>query len=280
MKKFLLFSLAAFFSNAAHAQVFQAGIALANYTDIIPDQLMRYVFNPFTHQVYDLKVFGNSPDIQFTSHGSSSPGGSIAYISIRVLNPDVYIRFGRLDSTYDSTSSSWLITKVAKPLGVGEVINAPGAVWEDSMLYITDHSASFGWSKNVNDWIGGERFVGLKYSNGSVLAYAWVRLQCIDKDSCYVKDFSSTGFLTGVEEASGSSLIIYPVPVKEKLMVCFHPDAAAEICVFDIAGNCLFRKAAVGSLQEEIDLTDLPGGMYFLQVKTEQRILNRKIIKE
>ncbi|HLC83641.1 MAG TPA: T9SS type A sorting domain-containing protein, partial [Bacteroidia bacterium] len=245
------------------------------------DSLLNYVYFPYTHQVIDLSIFGTSSDTEFIAHGSSSPGGSVAYINISSLDPSVFISFGRLDSVYDSTSTSWLVTKVAKPLNMGDPINGPGTVWDNSMLYLSDHSGSFGWLKDVNDWIGSDKYVGLKYSNGSTIAYGWIRVHCMSEDSCYLKEFSSTTLFTEVQETIKSNVLVYPNPAKEKFTVCFDPSSPAEkICVYDIAGNSLFIKELDHSLEEEINLSAQPGGLYVLHVKTKTGILNIKIVKE
>jgi hypothetical protein len=281
MKKFLLFSLAYCLFQNVNSQVYNAGSMLANYSDVNPDVLLHYVYFPYTHQVYDLKIFGSSNDIEFVADGSSSPGGSSAYINIKSLNPDVFISLGRLDSVFDSTSHSWLITKIVEPLNAGEPINASGRVWDNSMLYISDHSASFGWTKDVNDWIGSDKYVGLKYDKGNAVAYAWIRLGCVSKDSCYVKEFSSTALIAGIKETADINALIYPNPSIEKFIVCFDPVfPAEEICVYNMMGNCVLSRKVAHSLKEEIDLGTQPAGIYFLSAKTKNGVLNRKIIRE
>ncbi|MFL5764383.1 MAG: T9SS type A sorting domain-containing protein [Bacteroidia bacterium] len=240
MKKLLLvfFSVASFAS--ANAQSFYAGNMYPQYTDITPDHLVYYTYFPYTHFDFDMDIFPSAGnDVEITSDGSSSPGGSSAYINIKSLSPDVYISFGRLDSVFDSTSTSWLVTKVAKPLAYGELINSGATIWDNSMQYIVDHSASFGWTKNVNDWIGGDRYVGLKYVSGPNSWYGWIRLNCFKQDSCYVKDFSSAMNTVGIVETASEYPAIYPNPSK-------------EIFYIDNLDLNFFR-------QENISLTDLSG---------------------
>ena len=281
MKKTFLFSLAYCLFQTANCQVYNAGTTLTNYTDLNPDTFLHYTYNPFSHQVADFKIFGNSPDIEFVADGSSSPGGSSAYISIRSLNAFVFISLRRLDSVFDNTSQSWLITKVARPLNAGDPINTSGKVWDNSMLYISDHSASFGWTKDVNDWIGGDKYIGLKYDDGSAIAYGWIRLSCQTKDSCYVKDLSTTAILAGLKEIENNKALIYPNPSTSKFTVYSDPLAPAEeICVYDRTGNCILKRRSSHGPKEEIDLSAQPCGIYFLQAKTKDGIMTRKIVKE
>src|SRR6476620_2188715 len=96
---------------------------------------------------------------------------------------------GRLDSVYAPGSSSWVVTKIAKPLSAGDQVNAGAAMWDNSMLYLTDHSGHNGGNKNVNDWVAGDKYLALKYQSGATITYGWLRVQCPSEDSCYVKDF-------------------------------------------------------------------------------------------
>jgi hypothetical protein len=236
---------------------------------------------PYVHQVYDLNVFNPSPGVEFVADGSTSSGGTSAYISIRSLDAHVYISVARLDSVYDTTSSSWLVTTVAKPLNAGDAINAPGSVWDNGLLYISDHSASFGWSKNVNDWTGSDKYIGLKYDDGTALAYGWIRLQCVSSDSCYVKEYSYTPSIAGIEEAEGSNAGLFPNPVISKLTVYFNGlFPAEEINVYDITGHCILKSKPIGFVKEEIDLSAQPAGLYFLLARAGNRTVKMKIMKE
>jgi hypothetical protein len=281
-KKLLLLFFGYCFCQNVSGQAYNAGTIFFNHTDINPDSLMHYVFFPYTHQVVDLTVFGNNPEIEFVADGSSSPGGTSAYINIRSLDTNVFISFGRLDSVYDSTSSSWLVTKVAKVLNAGDLINSQGAVWDNSMLYISDHSGSFGWTKDVNDWIGADRYIGLKYDDGNIVAYGWIKVGCVHEDSCYVREFSSTPIvLGGVAEAANNKMLLYPNPFRSFFTISFDPLIPIdEINIYDITGSCILKKKCTNRLAEEIDLTDQEAGIYLLQVTYKEGTRYQKIIKE
>ena len=211
MKKLLLPILLGSYFNV-NSQVYNAGTAFSVYNDINPDTLINYSF-PYTNETYGISVFGNSSnDIELTAHGAASSGGSDAYIKVTSLNPNVYVLFGRWDSVqYMSAPYNWNVTKVAKPLNQNDPINTNGAIWKNDTLYLTDHSGHSGGNKNVNDWIGGNKYLGIKYQNGSIIKYGWIRLQCTAEDSCYVKDFSysTTQYTVSVSSSLpiGGSLI-------------------------------------------------------------------------
>jgi hypothetical protein len=282
MRKILLCAIALGSSVAGFSQTFTAGTMYPQYTDINPDQLMYYVYFPYIHLDYNIDMFSPAGDeIQVTSDGASSSGGSSAYINIKCLSPDVYVSMGRLDSVYDSTSTSWLVTKVAKPLNAGDPINSSGAVWVNAMQYISDHSASFGWMKDVNDWIGGDKYVGVKYMGTAGTWYGWIRLQCFKKDSCYVKDFSSAMTGVGVGEIAGEQMTVYPNPVKDAIYLD-KTDAAAfdvnKLRLTDLAGREIKFNTEIAVDRVKLVTAELADGCYLLNYTDERSSWSRKII--
>jgi hypothetical protein len=279
MKRAILFLFLSSIPYFGKCQVYTAGSALPVYVNINPDTVMHYVYFPYTTQIYDLNVFGNLK-MEFMAKGSSSSGGSIALINVKPLDPHVFISFGRLDSIFDSTSTSWLVTKVAKPLLQGDPINDPTAVWDNTLQYLTDKSASFGWTKNVTDWVGGDKYLGLKYQNGNATGYGWIRVQCPDADSCYIKDVSYATFTTGLKELDKDKLAIFPNPTQTKFTVSVDPFLKVEeLCVYNINGKCVWRNKSTSSNQV-VDLANQPNGVYFLQLRTLNGFLTHKIVKE
>lgn len=214
MKRLLLTHLFAGIFLSAHSQVYTTGFPFTGYHDIEPDTLLNYTVAPYTNETFSINLFSDSlNDIEFTARGAISSGGSDAYINVASLNPNVYMSWKRLDSVYVPGSSSWNITKIAKPHGTGDTINSLDVLWDNTTLYLTDHSGHSGGVKNVNDWIGGEKFLALKYQEGANLAYGWVRLECPDQDSCYVKNFSFTPLIAGIKEIEKENAVIYPNPI-------------------------------------------------------------------
>lgn len=281
MKKSILsFILFMIFINM-NSQTYTAGTAYSQYHDINPDQQMHYVYFPLTHQIYDLNVFGDTTkEIEFVADGSSSPGGSSAYINIKSLDPHVFILMGRLDSVYDSTSTSWLVTNVAKPLHMGEVINSPSANWVSGMLYLTDNSASFGWSKHVNDFVAsGDIYIGLKYQSGSTTTYGWLRVAFPAADSAFVKDFAFPGAV-GIEENAIEKMKVYPNPVTHVINIENGNRDIQRIELMNLTGDLLDLKYDTYSSIIQLNLNDdIPPGCYFLKCYSEKNIMVKQIIK-
>jgi hypothetical protein len=283
MRKFLIvLGVGVCFSG--NSQSYNAGTPLTTYVDIVPDSLLNYVVAPYTHETYSLNIFGDQlNDIELVAHGAVSSGGSGAYISIKSLNPNVYISFGRFDSVFVPATSNYYVTKVAKPLAGGEQINASSASWDNSTLYLTDQSGSGGGNKNVTDFVGGDKYLGLKFQNGGSADYAWIRVQCTSEDSCYVKDFSSTSTLAGIKEIKSSKLSFYPNPFKDHIQLKHIDHGAIDITNIKLLNVC---GAEVNVSYEtkgddlRINTGELANGCYFLVIPNKSgEVTTKKLFR-
>lgn len=283
MKKLLLFPFLIGSSLSVSSQILNAGDMFPEYQDINPDTLLNYVVVPFTNEVYSLDLFGDSNnDIQFTARGSISSGGSDAFISVASLDPNVYIRMGRLDSVYAPGTSSWVVTRIAEPLGTGQQINTASAAWDNTTLYLTDHTGHDGANKNVNDWVGGDRFMGLKYQGGSTVYYAWLRINCPSEDSCYLKDYAVAGTV-GIEEKAKVEAAVYPNPLNDHFYLKNIDPGTFDITKLKLKD--LFAKEVKFSCEIKgnnikIDPDPaLPNGCYVLEYSSGNISFAKKLIK-
>ena len=71
-----------------------------------------------------------------------------------------------------------------------------------------------------------------------------------------------------------SGIVVYPNPAKEVLNI--STTLNIEVSLYDMSGKKLRSKVT----DKQIDLRNLPQGIYFLQINYEGKIYNKKIIKE
>jgi hypothetical protein len=280
MKKLLLPVLLVL-SQLSNSQSYTAGTHYNHYHDVFPDSLLYYTVAPYTHKTYCLNIFGTGNDIMLTAHGAVSSGGSGAYINVTSLNPDVYIRFGRWDSVYVPANSNWYVTKVAKPLMSGDIINATAAKWDNTMLYLTDQSGSGGGNKNVRDFVGGDKFIGLKYvniNNYNNAEYGWIWVRCASMDSCYVKEYSRNSLPVGIGEIGRYTSIIYPNPVTDYFYVSAVADPFSCILT-DISGRNIPVDASIEGDGLKIGLQNVSTGIYFFHYNSGGVEMTKKIVK-
>ena len=68
---------------------------------------------------------------------------------------------------------------------------------------------------------------------------------------------------------------VYPNPTTGNLKIESGELEVHQISIFNIAGSNLFNTQQIA-----FDISYLPAGIYFVQIKTEKGIVVRKIIKE
>jgi hypothetical protein len=261
-----------------------AGTIFSGYTDINPDTLLNYTIVPYSQETIQLNMFGDaSNDIELKAGGAVSSGGTAQYMNIVILNPNVTVRFGRYDSVFVPAYSIWNVTKVAKPLVSGDPIDPPGAIWQDTMLYLSDHSSYGGGTKNVNDWIGGEKFIGLKYQSGSTLAYGWIRMNFISQDSAYIKDYSFTPSVVGVRENERNQVSVYPNPVGDNFYLQMEHVASVDITKLKLMDmykrEIRFSAEVIGNSLKVYPAQELPDGCYVFQYLSEENSFSAKLVK-
>ena len=73
------------------------------------------------------------------------------------------------------------------------------------------------------------------------------------------------------------ALKIYPNPTTGPLTISAKKDIAATFLT-DISGKILARFPKWGKGENELNLGQYPSGMYFLQFKTSEGILSKKVL--
>lgn len=267
MRLLLHFIFSAFCLNTI-GQVYNAGTQFSNYYDIAPDSLLHYTVYPYTNQSFGLKLFGAaSNNIQFYANGAASPGGTSANISVKSLDQNISLRFGRWDSTYIPAYTYWDVSRVAQPLNMNDPINGTGAIWDTSLLDLSNHKSWGGGTKNDNDWVGADKYIGLKYQYLTILQYGWIRVQCPSADSCYVKDYSYTSPVqTNVKELTSQKLTIFPNPANTVFYIQAENTGNLKIEILDLLGNKInfIPEAHPGQVKIQLD-ANLPNGYYLVQ---------------
>lgn len=93
----------------------------------------------------------------------------------------------------------------------------------------------------------------------------------IDNVLQYVCDYNY--FYNGIDgigtpEDGTSSVKIHPNPASNAIFIDFEPEGPATISIFDQLG----RQVKRADFQQSIDVSDLPAGAYFLQIRTPDNV--------
>ncbi len=76
-------------------------------------------------------------------------------------------------------------------------------------------------------------------------------------------------------------IIVYPNPATTEFTINAEGTKIKEIKIYNVLGEMLksFDKLKITG-SETIDISILPSGIYFIQVKTEQGLIRKKFVKE
>ena len=113
------------------------------------------------------------------------------------------------------------------------------------------------------------------YATQSVTSVSFQYYFCLDPD--YIN-----GLITGEEEsglAGSEDISLYPNPSNGRFKISGIATSENIISIHSLSGTCVYR-AALNILQSEINVSQLPAGIYFYRVYAETKILKSgKLIK-
>jgi hypothetical protein len=90
-------------------------------------------------------------------------------------------------------------------------------------------------------------------------------------------------YTTGIKQLAVTSqqIAVYPNPTKDVLNVVYSgTNSNAEITVINIIGEVAMQYVPLKNQHATIDVSNLSGGVYFVQLKTPQGMMVQKFIKQ
>jgi len=149
-------------------------------------------------------------------------------------------------------------------------------------------SDTVNWTEIYGEYIahGGERYIiignffpdsltdTIHYNGGGSIGYAYYFVDDVNVHCCTCD--STTSLHTGVAEIKEDEINIYPNPAKSVLTLVTGHTKPKQINITNTLGQQIITLLN----PETIDITDLPNGIYFAEIKTETGIVRRKIIKQ
>ena len=86
---------------------------------------------------------------------------------------------------------------------------------------------------------------------------------------------------TSINKIEQNYFVIYPNPANEIISVQFNDNIqSATLVVLNVLGETVLSKEISDTISETIQINELPGGIYFLQVRSEHFCLTQKFVKE
>ena len=86
--------------------------------------------------------------------------------------------------------------------------------------------------------------------------------------------------LTGIAENETLNFTIYPNPVNEMIFIQLeNKSISAQVCIFNMLGESILSIQSYGNANIALNISDIPTGIYLLQVKSNEQINTKKFIK-
>ena len=115
-------------------------------------------------------------------------------------------------------------------------------------------------------------------ANSDSMYFEVIEDQCSDRRA--VLNLSAWSRVnTGMLDPSGDErLLVYPSPCSGELTVDAYHAGAIACDLWNISGQLVQEASTKERSQFTLDVSDLPNGLYFVRVETEQGMVTRKVI--
>nr|WP_321244895.1 M28 family peptidase [uncultured Psychroserpens sp.] len=239
------------------------------------------VLNTYT---FDLNVIEVNPGTTASDHASFwfANGGANPFSAVLVgesweTNDETPFyhtsadRFATLDLPYLNEMvklvTGYMVTK-------GSLVAVDNTVSQTmTMLTSNQSSASYQWFNcDTDSAIPGatnQTYVPVANANYAVEVTSGT---CTERSECLLFD------TLGLESFSVEELKVYPIPAKNFITVELSSEIATDLNLFDVSGKLVLNKTITENT--ELNIKNLPQGIYFLKVNTKEKSGTYKIIKE
>lgn len=145
----------------------------------------------------------------------------------------------------------------------------------DNVLVGSSATASNNLTSFIGDLFIGQRGSSAGFFNGKIddIGIYNKVLSPIEIDSIF--NYNSTTSILGLNNSS--QLNIYPNPTSNQLSIIGNPLVINEINLIDITGKTL---KTIRQNLDVINVTDLPNGIYFIQLITDEKVITKKFVKQ
>ncbi|MEM5563797.1 M28 family peptidase [Psychroserpens sp. AS72] len=239
------------------------------------------VLNTYT---FDLTVIEVNPGTTASDHASFwfANGGANPFSAVLVgeswetddetpFYHSAQDRFATLDMPYLTEMvklvTGYMVTK-------GSLVAVDNTVAQTiTMLTSNQNSASYQWYNCDTDMaISGETnqsFIPTANGNYAVEVTSGT---CVERSSCLLFD------TLGLESFSTEEVKVYPIPTRNFLTIELASETSTHLNLFDVSGKLVLDKTVNEST--ELNIKELPRGVYFLKVNTNEKSGTYKIVKE
>jgi len=177
------------------------------------------------------------------------------------------------DMVVTSIDSVLIGNNYRKRINLDDLSTSTNEKWIDGM------GSMSGILHNVSGLVGGDWFQLLCYSENDTLKY-----QDSSSNSCFIES-------TNIENKNiEQNILIYPNPANDNLTISINSPKASQanaqlrimdVSILDITGKQVTSKKYKGESKKYIvNVENLPAGLYFIKIKTNNGEIMRKFVKQ
>lgn len=282
-------------NRTIQAQQIVAGVVSSSdlYTDI-PDNSVNYLDSTaidtcnlnrcLWSDVFKIDIDANGTDdfMITTQKDSSFSNGSMLFrLSVVSLNPIAQIS-AYSDNT-NSTVGAQSTLRVASINNYGDIINSDSTYDSQSVdLAFSVYYGGSGGGESLQSWNAiGDAYIGFRL-NLVDTAYGWIRVvnsfMSLTVKDYAINDPTLSSFKIG--EVANDPIQIYPNPVKEQLIIEIEATTSPlSMTIYNSQGQ-IVEDRIFEAKQLQIDCSTYPVGIYYVRLVSENKIYNKKIVKE
>ncbi len=194
-----------------------------------------------------------------------------------VYNGEFYVSEG--SSIYKFNGTTWTVVGTFVNGGIGALAVYNNMLWAGGVFITVAGTAV----NNIATWDGTNWAAAGSIGTDST----GVNALCVYNGELYAAgNFSTVGgnpanyiakidsTTMGIKQLANTiQLTVYPNPATSSLQVSINKGYIVKFTLYDVLG-----KEAISTKEKNMDVSGLPGGVYFVQVKTGEGVLTKKII--
>lgn len=131
-------------------------------------------------------------------------------------------------------------------------------------------------AKEAGEWHAYD--VDLRAYQGQDIYVAIVHYNCTDQFMINIDDVTLHRVFDGVTENGISTFVIYPNPASEKVMIESEV-VVNQYNIFNITGE-MIKSAQVGEKSFEVNVSELPTGVYMINLNSDAKVESKRFIKK
>ena len=116
------------------------------------------------------------------------------------------------------------------------------------------------------------------WTDNSNIKFALVEMDVDSLGNIKTVDFLHTSTSAAINDEYAQMVSVYPIPTSDKLIIESKSSNLTDVTLLDVMGKLVFSDKFKGTTQ--IDLTQISKGIYYLNLKTTEGELTKKIIIE